>query len=173
MDWKFQLARLEFKLIGIEELPQLAAAALKEGTATPALSRLAGLGGAAPEAIRKTFKTFLAEAGIAAPPRQEAAWLAIRAVLDAIIAGQLAPFDGLVEIFWDFCSDPTGSAWAGNPGDSADLAELKRLFLAYDAILEDRTARWSAEKENETLLREYEDEIRLEAARLRQERFGY
>ncbi len=90
MNWKLEIAKLQFGLQYEEKLPDVACSALPEGLDSPSLRVLAGLDGKDHVEVRIYLeKVFHEIEGETLPTRDEAAWIIVRYLIDAIVDGSI------------------------------------------------------------------------------------
>jgi hypothetical protein len=77
-----------------EDLPRIAADALARGVDSPSLRAAAGLSSSEVRAAADYFKEALSELGYDAPDEQEALWRLACQTAEAIVQGDIAPYEG-------------------------------------------------------------------------------
>ncbi len=167
MNWREELAKLEFGFTHIENFPDIACEALRGGLDTPNLRILAGLGKKDTSEIRCYINRTLGDLRITEPMREESAWIMIRYFIGQIVSGQIDPHEGVHTIVWDIYHKTNWNiqdrCWAG---DSIGIQELLGLCDTFDD-LSVATHRWDLEKTNDELLVQLKADMRKAASQYR------
>lgn len=169
MDFRLELAKIEFALQPRGVLSRLAAISLEEGTDTPSLRILAGLSERGDISdldvyIDRTMK----ELHILRPSRRESAWLLIEHYIDRITRGTIDPHEGIHIIIWDvYHKMDWDRKTEKHVGDAIGIHELYGLCDTFDD-LSSATGSWSDTKTNEQLLDELREQIVVAAKRYKQ-----
>ncbi len=102
VNWRLEAAKLQFGLQNEDSLPEVACSALEDGSDSPSLRILAGLDGKDHVEVREYLERVLWELdGEALPTRDEAAWILVRFLIDAIIEGAIEPHEGIHTMIWE------------------------------------------------------------------------
>jgi hypothetical protein len=137
VNWKLEIARLEFGLRRIESIPELACDALQEGQDTPSLRILAGLNGSDTDDTREYMKRAVEELGIVYPTLEESGWEVIRYFIDGMISGEVDPVDALRTIIWRVYHRMDG-LWRDTHyvADGIGFHKLYGLYWEFDDVQE-------------------------------------
>jgi hypothetical protein len=168
MNWKLETAKLQFGLQYESNLPGLACSALVDGLDSPSLRVLAGLDGKDHVEVRKYLEKVLYELeGEALPTRDEAAWILVRHLIDAIVDGAIEPHEGLHtlihNVYWAMDWSTSSTKFVG---DSIGIQKLYGLCDSFDelSVANYRGSWW---KSNKKLLAELQEDIKQAATEYR------
>jgi hypothetical protein len=165
MNWRLEIARIEFDLLGKESIPGVAAKALEEEIDTPSLRILAGLSPDNIWDIETYWNKTLQEIHVELPTRLDSAWLLIEYYIDRIVKGEIDPYDGIhiiiTEVYWKMDWEHNNLEYIGN---SVGIGELYALWVDFDDVLMDYLPLDKASKTKEGFLNSIRSEI-LEAAK--------
>jgi hypothetical protein len=164
MDWRLEIARVEFGIKAFEDMPGIAAEALAEGMDSESLRKLAGLEGGDAFDIQKYLASTLQELGIMPPSRDEAAWILINYFLDEILASKIDTYDGLHTIFWKIYFEAWHAKDSKYVGDYGGLEKLYGLYDTYNELLHvaenpEDPCPWYPDKTNRQVIGELKQEI--------------
>ena len=164
MNWKLEAAKLQFGLQHESKLPGVACSALAEGPDSPSLRILAGLDGKDHVEVRTYLEKVLHELeGEKLPTRDEAAWIIVRHLIDAIIDGSIEPHEGIHRLIHNVYNVMDWSASTKKfVGDSIGIEKLYGLCVNFDELSEAKH-RWSLWKSNKKLLTELQEDIKQAA----------
>jgi hypothetical protein len=164
MNWKLEIANLEFGLRHIESIPELAASTLEEGLDSPSLRILAGITQNDAEEIRKYLLRTINELEIECPSKEQSAWLLIEHYIKQIIENKIDPHAGIHLIIWKIYHNMD---WFSEndkfDGGSIGMQRLYGFCVTYDELSES-SHRWDKKKTNLELLAELRQEI-IEASK--------
>jgi hypothetical protein len=165
MKWLSELAQLEFGLIRMEQIPDVACRALAAGFDSKWLRILAGLNKSDSVEIAECLKRTLDELGIQNPSRKESARELILAYIDQIIDGRINVELGLHhivrDVFGKMYEETAGEHLAG---ESLGIHDLVSSYWQIDDLREivvdwNSPCEWDESKSNDEML----DELRKEA----------
>jgi hypothetical protein len=170
MNWNFELAKLEFGLIHMDEVPELAGRALAEGIDSKSLRILGGLEKSDSLEISEYLKKTLRELGVESPARKEAARQLILFYIDQIINQQIKIQEGLRnivrEVYGKMEQETKDERLAG---ESIGIHELIASYWEIDDLCEividwNDLCPWDESKTNRQMLDELCQEA-IEAAK--------
>jgi hypothetical protein len=168
VDWKLELAKIEFDLPDKKSFPDLAAKALEEDSDTPSLRILAGLEPDNVWDVDKYVAKTLQELHIDPPTEIDSAWLLIEYYIDKIMNREIDPHEGIHLVIHDVYYR---TSWAGKNkvyvGDAIGIEELLGLCDTFDD-LSVTDHRWDKTKTNDELLQELREKIIEAAARYKE-----
>ena len=169
MDWKLELAKIDFGLLDRSVLPDIATKALEEDLDSPSLRILAGLDHHDVWDIEKYWERSLQEFHVEHPTKPESAWLLIRHYIESIVKGNIDPHQGInmiiADVYWNMDWLPKNETYAG---DSIGIERLYALWdEAQDISMEDYVP-WDKTKTKEELLDEIRNAIKEEAERYKE-----
>jgi hypothetical protein len=130
VNWKLELAKLEFRMRDMETVPELAGIALAEGADTPSLRALSEMDGQDRHEVRERLHKAAGELGLVFPTREDSALELTRFLIEQIISGRIDPHKGLEVIIHRVHADAGAAAKDHHPAGNAD--GLERLRLLYD-----------------------------------------
>jgi len=168
MSFHTDILRFEVGLASSDVLPNVAVDALERGIDSPALRLLAAYSLEPHDSfgVEAAYRQVRCELPDFAPPRQEAAFCLLEALLGEIVSGHVAPDVGVGRIVNDVYRQ---CGWDDrNVRFVGDSLGIEFLFSLWDAIYDLREAGhpFQPPRSNSELIREAIDEIRTEAARL-------